>query len=48
MKIGGWGLPFEWKAENEKAYQEGLEKLKKYAKVAEKLECFRIYTWVPS
>ena len=48
MKIGGWGFPFEWKAGNEKTYQEGLEKLKKYGKVAEKLECFRIYTWVPS
>jgi len=48
IKIGGWGLPFAWNDGNEKIYREGLEKLKKYAEVAEKIGSFRVYTWIPS
>ena len=48
IKIGGWGLPFAWNDRNEKTYKEGLEKLKKYAEVAEKIGSGRVITWVPS
>ena len=48
IKIGGWGLPFAWNDRNEKTYKKGLEKLKKYAEVAEKIGSGRVITWVPS
>jgi len=48
MKIGGCGLPVAWNNKEEKVYQEGLQKLKEYAEIAQKIGCYRFATWVPS
>ena len=43
IKIGGWRIPFKWDG-SEKEYEEGIEKLKKFAEIAGKLRAFRTYT----
>jgi len=45
LKIGGWSLPFNIGDEEIKFNQE-IENLEEYLKIAEKLSAFRVYTWI--
>ena len=43
MKIGGWCLPFNI-GEKEEKFNNDIEILEEYLKIAKKLQAFRIYT----
>lgn len=45
LKLGGWGLPVNFRGDEE-TYQTDLEKLRKYALIAEELGYQRVFTWV--
>lgn len=45
IKMGGWGLPVNWRAEEEE-FKAGLEKLHSMAKLAQSLDCTRLSTWI--
>lgn len=45
LKMGAWGLPVNWRGEEEE-FKKGLEGLREQAKVAEKLSCTRLSTWI--
>ncbi|MCM8817876.1 MAG: sugar phosphate isomerase/epimerase [Candidatus Omnitrophica bacterium] len=45
LKIGGWCLPFNIDEEEDK-FNQDIEKLEEYLKVAKKISAFRIYTWI--
>lgn len=46
LKPGGWGLPVNWRAEEE-GFRAGLAELPRYAKVGQALGCTRVVQWVP-
>ncbi len=41
----GWGLPVNWSG-SEENWKSDLEKLKRYAKAASAIGCFRTFTWI--
>ncbi len=43
--MGGWGLPVNWRAEEEE-FKAGLERLGSMAKLAQSLGCTRLSTWI--
>lgn len=45
LRFGGWGLPFDWRAESEKQ-AEGLAKLRAMAQVAAELKIDACATWL--
>ncbi|MCM8768006.1 MAG: sugar phosphate isomerase/epimerase [Candidatus Omnitrophica bacterium] len=45
LKIGGWCLPFSI-SEEENKFNQDLEKLEQYLKIAKKISANRIYTWI--
>jgi sugar phosphate isomerase/epimerase len=45
LKIGGWCLPFNI-GEKEEKFNNDIETLEEYLKIAKKLQAFRIYTWI--
>ena len=45
LKIGAWGLPMNWQATGDE-YKNGLENVRKFAKVAQALGCTRLATWI--
>ncbi|MGC8976461.1 MAG: sugar phosphate isomerase/epimerase family protein [Candidatus Ratteibacteria bacterium] len=45
LKIGGWCLPFNI-GDEEKKFNQEIEKLKEYLKIAEKIEANRVYTYI--
>jgi len=45
LKIGAWGLPVNWRSTGEE-YKNGLENLKRFARVAQQLGCTRLATWI--
>jgi len=44
LKVGGWGLPID--IYSEENFKKGIEKLKKFVKIASEIEAERIYTWI--
>ena len=45
LKLGGWGLPVNFRGDLEK-YRADLEKLTRYAQIAEEIGCRRVFTWI--
>ena len=45
LKLGGWGLPVNFRGDLEK-YRADLEKLSRYAQIAEEIGCKRVFTWI--
>jgi len=45
LKMGGWGLPIDWRAD-EDAFRNQLQDLPKYAALGQQLGCTRVPTWV--
>jgi sugar phosphate isomerase/epimerase len=45
LKLGGWGLPVNFRGDLEK-YCADLEKLSRYAQIAEEIGCKRVFTWI--
>jgi len=46
LKMGAWGLPVNWRGDEEK-FQEGLKGLHRLAKAGQELGCTRLSTWIP-
>jgi sugar phosphate isomerase/epimerase len=44
LRLGGWGLPVDWRADYDRAV---LATLEQQAALAQQLGCTRVYTWVP-
>jgi sugar phosphate isomerase/epimerase len=44
LRLGGWGLPLNWRADYDRA---ALATLGRQAALARRLGCTRVYTWVP-
>jgi len=47
LRFGPWGLPVEWRTDEEK-FQQGLSELPRYAALGRELGATRVNTWVPS
>jgi sugar phosphate isomerase/epimerase len=45
LKLGGWGLTVDFRKDDE-TFQKDLDNLPSLAKIAENVECFRIFTWI--
>lgn len=43
LRLGGWGLPLDWRREYDRA---ALDRLGEQAALAQRLGCVRAYTWV--
>jgi sugar phosphate isomerase/epimerase len=44
LRLGGWGLPLDWRTDYDRAL---LATLEQQAALAQQLGCTRVYTWVP-
>jgi sugar phosphate isomerase/epimerase len=44
LRLGGWGLPIDWRTDYDRAV---LSTLEQQAALAQRLGCTRVYTWVP-
>jgi sugar phosphate isomerase/epimerase len=47
LKMGAWGLPVNWRGD-ESELRQGLENLRRLAKVAQSVGCNRLSTWILS
>jgi sugar phosphate isomerase/epimerase len=43
LRLGGWGLPIDWRTDYDRA---ALTKLEQHAALAQRLGCTRVYTWL--
>jgi sugar phosphate isomerase/epimerase len=43
LRLGGWGLPIDWRKDYNRA---ALTKLEQQAALAQRLDCTRVYTWL--
>jgi sugar phosphate isomerase/epimerase len=46
LRYGGWGLPFDWRDDDDNAHHEGLTQLKQQAETAEQLGIDSCCTWI--
>jgi sugar phosphate isomerase/epimerase len=46
LKMGAWGLPVNWRGD-EAELEQGLERLRRLAKVGQSVGCTRLSTWIP-
>jgi sugar phosphate isomerase/epimerase len=44
LRLGGWGLPIDWRGDYDRA---ALAALEQQAALAQRLGCTRVYTWLP-